>query len=432
MGTESLIMPLASSIFAPAVPLLMAEFKSTNTELGAFVVSIYVLGFAVGPLLIAPLSEMYGRLILYHTCNVLFVVFTAACALSPTLNALIVFRFIAGYAGSAPLTLGGGSIADMVAQDRRGVAMTIFAMGPLLGPVIGPVAGGYLSEAKGWRWIFWLLTMLGGAITISAFFIMRETYAPTILEHRAKRLQRITSNFHLRSKLNSGLTPRQLFARSIIRPLKMLFLSPIVLALSVFMALGYGYLYLLFTTFTSVFEEQYGFNSGTVGLTYLGVGIGSMIGMAGVGVVSDTILKKKSGTGEMKPEYRLLPMIYMSPLMCIGLFWYGWSASAKTFWLVPIIGTAIFGIGLFSAMSCITTYMVDAFTAYAASALAANTVLRSIFGAVLPLVGQKMYDSLGLAWGNSLLAFVALAMCPIPLIFYRYGETIRKRWSLKL
>lgn len=204
-------------------------------------------------------------------------------------------------------------------------------MGPLLGPVIGPVAGGYLSEVKGWRWIFWLLTILGGSITISALLIMRETYAPTILERRAKRLQQVTGNVHLRSKLNSGLKLRQLLARSIFRPLKMPFLSPIVLAVSIFMALGYGYLYLLFTTFTMVFEEQYRFSSEAVGLTYLGLGIGSMIGMGGVGIVSDTIPKKRSGAGEMKPEYRPLPMIYISSLMCIGLFWYRWSASVKTF-----------------------------------------------------------------------------------------------------
>jgi multidrug resistance protein len=166
----------------------MAEFKSTNTELAAFVVSIYVLGFAVGPLFIAPLSEMYGRVILYHSCNILFVLFTTACALSPSLNTLIGFRFIAGCAGSAPLTLGGGTIADMVAQDRRGAAMNIFAMGPLIRPVIGPVVRSYLSVAKGWKWIFWLLIILGGAITISAFLIMRETYVPTILERRTKRL----------------------------------------------------------------------------------------------------------------------------------------------------------------------------------------------------------------------------------------------------
>jgi hypothetical protein len=123
---------------------------------------------------------------------------------------------------------------------------------------------------KGWRWIFWLLRILGGVITISAFVIMTETCAPTILQRKAERLRKTTGNVHHRSKLDFSLKPRQLLARSIIWPLKMLFLSPIVMALSIFMALGYGYLYLLFTTFTKVFEEQYGFNSGRTYIPWAG------------------------------------------------------------------------------------------------------------------------------------------------------------------
>ena len=82
----------------------------------------------------------------------------------------------------------------------------------------------------------------------------------------------------------------------------------------------------------------------------------------------------------------------------------------------------------------ISTYLVDAFTTYAASALAANTVLRSLVGALLPLAGQKMYATLGDGWGNSLLAFIALAMCPLPVVLYKYGERIRKspRFQLNL
>jgi len=342
--------PLASSMFAPSVPQLMAEFKSTNAELASFVISVYILGFAVGPLVIAPCSEMYGRLSLYHICNVLFVVFTVACAVSSNLNMLIGFRFLAGCAGGGPLTLGGGTIADTVKQERRGVALTIYTMGPLLGPIIGPVAGGFLSEAEGWRWVFWILAIIGGVITVVSFLFMSETYALTILAHKAARVRKTTGNVNVRSKLDRGLQRRQLFAQSIIRPMRLLFLSPIVLSLSIFMALGYGYLYLLFTTFTMVFEEQYGFGSGTVGLTYLGLGVGSMIGLLGVGAASDSILRNRSMDGEMKPEYRLLPMIFISPLMGIGLLWYGWSASAKAFWLVPIVGTSIFGIGLFATM----------------------------------------------------------------------------------
>ena len=147
-------------MFAPGVPEVMSEFDSTNIELASFVVSIYVLGYAFGPLLIAPLSELYGRLVIYHSCNVLFVIFTVACALATNLNMLIGFRFLEGTFGSAPLTIGGGTIADMIIQQKRGAVMSVWAMGPLMGPVIGPVIGGYLSEAKGWRWVFWLIAIV--------------------------------------------------------------------------------------------------------------------------------------------------------------------------------------------------------------------------------------------------------------------------------
>ena len=233
--------------------------------------------------------------------------------------------------------------------------------------------------------------------------------------------------------------------------MKLLVFSPIVLALSTYMAVVYGYLYLLFTTITEVYEGQYHFSQGTVGLTYLGIGVGSVLGVITFGIASDKILKAKSKTGEMKAEYRLPPMIPGSFLVPIGcgfisqlrqmsltdvpiVFVYGWTADKHVFWLVPILGTGVVGLGLLATFMPIQTYLVDAFTIYAASALAANTVLRSLVGAVLPLAGQKMYATLGLGWGNSLLAFIALAMCPIPVIFYRYGEKIRTspRFQIKL
>lgn len=147
-------------MFAPGVPEVMTEFKSTNIQLASFVVSVYILGYAFGPFLVAPLSELYGRLPVYHVCNISFVIFTIACAVSSDLNMLIGFRFLEGVFGSAPLTLGGGSIADMIIQEKRGAMMALWAMGPLLGPVVGPVAGGFLSQAKGWRWVFWLIAIV--------------------------------------------------------------------------------------------------------------------------------------------------------------------------------------------------------------------------------------------------------------------------------
>jgi multidrug resistance protein len=154
--------PLASSMFAPGVPQVLADFGTTDALIGSFVVSIYVLGYALGPLLIAPLSELYGRMPLYHATNLLFVVFTVACAVATSMPMLVVFRFFEGCAGSAVITMGGGSIADLFVQSERGTAMSIWSIGPLVGPVVGPVAGGFLAQAKGWRWVFWVIAIAVG------------------------------------------------------------------------------------------------------------------------------------------------------------------------------------------------------------------------------------------------------------------------------
>ncbi|KAL2037035.1 hypothetical protein N7G274_010162 [Stereocaulon virgatum] len=434
ISVVTFLTPLASSMFAPGVPEAMLEFKSSNVTLASFVVSVYVLGYAFGPLVIAPLSEIYGRLPVYHVCNVLFVVFTIACAVSSNLNMLIGFRFLEGTFGSCPLTIGGGTIADMIIQEKRGGVMAIWALGPLMGPVIGPVAGGYLSQAKGWRWVFWVITIAAGAITVAAVFLIRETYAPILLEHKVEKLRKETGNMNLKSKLASNIAPVELWRLSITRPMKMLVLSPVVLALSTYMAVVYGYLYLLFTTLTTVYEDSYGFSQGSVGLTFLGIGVGSLFGVIIFGAGSDRLMKYLSKGGAMKPEYRLPLMIPGSFLLPIGLFMYGWAADKHVHWLVPIIGTGFVGLGLLATFMPIQLYLVDAFTIYAASAIAANTVLRSLVGALLPLAGRTMYMTLGLGWGNSLLAFVALAMCPIPFIFYTYGERIRTspRFQIKL
>lgn len=230
------VTPLASSIFAPGVPQLMEDFRSDSQELAAFVVSVYVLGFAFGPLFIAPLSEIYGRTIVYHACNVGFVAFLIACALAPTLNTLIVFRFFSGVFGSCPLTNGGGSISDMFRQEKRAVAMSAFSIGPLLGPIIGPVAGGFLAAAKGWRWVFWVLAIFAGFVAVLMLVLLRETYAPIILQRRVNRLRKETGNQLLRSKLDVGLSPVDFFKRSIVRPMKMLTRSPITAIFAFYMA----------------------------------------------------------------------------------------------------------------------------------------------------------------------------------------------------
>jgi multidrug resistance protein len=147
-------------MFAPSVEMVIQDFHSGNATIGTLVVSIYLLGYAFGPLFIAPLSEMFGRLPVYHCSTIMFILFNIACAKSTNFPMLTIFRVLTGIAGSGPLTLGPGSISDLYRQEERGKIIAIWTLPLLLGPTIGPIAGGYLSESLGWRWDFWFLVIV--------------------------------------------------------------------------------------------------------------------------------------------------------------------------------------------------------------------------------------------------------------------------------
>ncbi|KAH8646838.1 major facilitator superfamily domain-containing protein [Xylariales sp. PMI_506] len=282
IGTISLITLLSaitSTMPSSDSEQILADFKSTNPTLAAFVTTVYLIGYACGPLVIAPLSELYGRAPLYNICNILFIVFNVCCSASGSLAGLIVCRLLAGTAGSCPLTIGAGSIADMIPHERRGLAMAMWAMGPLLGPSIGPLG----------------------------MIFLKESCAYAILERKTKRLKKETGNKNLRPARHTGESGVAYIASAMGRPLKLLFGSPIVFLLSLYGATIYSYLYLCFTTFPRVFQGQYGFSVGSTGLVYLGIGIGSLLGLVVMGALSDRVagaLARRNG-GEPKPEYRL-------------------------------------------------------------------------------------------------------------------------------
>ncbi|KAL8963806.1 MAG: hypothetical protein Q9183_004941, partial [Haloplaca sp. 2 TL-2023] len=241
------------------------------------------------------------------------------------------FRFVAGCAGSAALTIGGGTIADVMPPEKRGKAMAIFAMSPLLGPSLGPVAGGFLSQAAGWRWIFRLLAILAGLVAILTLLFHRETYAPTLLRDKAKKMQEKTGETGYENKLEKNLPVQEDSFRAIVRPSRMLLFSPVILGLSLFMAPAYAYIYLLFVTFPQAFQTRYGFSTDIVGLVHLGMGTGVVIAAFAVGCISDRqVAKMAAKSGYRKPEDRLLITVLGGPLIAAGLFCYGWSYEART------------------------------------------------------------------------------------------------------
>ena len=200
-----------------------------------------------------------------------------------------------------------------------------------------------------------------------------------------------------------------------------------------YISVVYGFLYLLFVTITEVFENTYHWSTGIAGLSFLGIGIGMFVGLAVFGVTSDKRIRSLQAKAvaegktvhDVPPEVRLEGMLVAAILIPVGLFWYGWSAEKKIAWIMPIIGTGLFGLGLIGIFLSVQTYLVDCYALHAASVTSTHTVVRSLLAAFLPLAGQPLYKNLGLGWGNSVLGFIAVAMIPMPFVLIKYGAKVR-------
>ncbi|KAL2019036.1 hypothetical protein VTK56DRAFT_10140 [Thermocarpiscus australiensis] len=432
LSAITLLTPLASSILAPGIGSLSREFGNTNEIVGTMTVSIYLLGYVVGPLFLAPLSELYGRRPVLAAANIFFCVWQIGCALAPSIASLIVFRFLSGIGGAGVLTLGAGVISDVFRTDERGFAIGIYTLGPLLGPTIGPVVGSWLPQTIGWRWDFWIVFIVSVVVIAIFEFLNRETNPRILIQRKVQRLQKELGRSDLRSCYETAgseqRSPTRTLLNGLVRPTKMLFLSPLVFFVSLYIAFTYGTLYLLFTTIPVVFQETYGWSLGITGLVYICLGIANLSGWAVITATSDrgVVRRTKANGGVFEPEMRLPMSIYFSFFLPMTFFWYGWSTYYVTHWIVPVLGLFPFSFGIIGIFLPLTTYLVDCYPMYAASAIAANTVFRSLAGMLLPLAGPSMYQNLGLGWGNSLLGFICVVMIPVPMLLYRYGARLRK------
>lgn len=188
---------------------------------------------------------------------------------------VLVFRFMAGFFGSSPLANAGGTIADVLSANQRGLGMAIFASAPFLGPALGPITGGFLGLTAGWRWIEGFLAIFCGVIVILFSVAGSETYAPYLLRRRAGTLSAATGKvYRFRADAKAPLNIVVLFKASLLRPWKFLIYEPIVIILTIYTALIYGVLYLNFSAYPIVFQQLRGWNTGVGGLAFLGILVG--------------------------------------------------------------------------------------------------------------------------------------------------------------
>lgn len=375
----------------------------------------------------APASEIWGRRPVYTVTLAVAVIFTIPGAVAKNIGTLLVTRFIAGVAFSAPMTLVGGTLADMWRSEERGVPMAVFSAAPFCGPGVGPLVGGYLGAAGGWRWLYWIQLILSGIIWILISFTVPETYAPKILANRAKKMRKETGDDKYVTEQDLDMRPfSQRLQLFLLRPFQLLFRELIVFLISLYMSVLYGLLYMFFVAYPIVYQKGKGWGAGPTGLMFTPLICGVFLSAACAPLVNKHYLKlSEKYNGRPPAEVRLIPMMCSCWFIPIGVFIFAWTSYKDLHWAGPAFGGGAVGFGFIFLYNAANNYLVDSYQHQAASALAAKTFLRSFWGAAVVLFTNQMYDRLGDQWASSLIAFIGLACCAIPFVFYFYGARIR-------
>ncbi|KAH9232879.1 hypothetical protein K456DRAFT_1910538 [Colletotrichum gloeosporioides 23] len=432
------ISPVSSTMLAPALDTLADDLNVESDIETYLLMSIFLLAYAVGPFVLAPLSEMYGRVVVLQSANMFYLIFNTVCGFCTSKEQMLAFRFLSGLGGSAPQALGGGVLSDCFRAEERGTATAIYSLAPFLGPAVGPIAAGYLTQYMSWRWIFWTVSIADAVVQILAFLFLSETYAPKILAVKAKKLRKLTGNKNLRTEYERpDRTFGQTLGKNLVRPFRMLFTQPALQITALYRAYLYGLMYLVLASFPLVWSEQYDQEPGPASLNYISLGVGFVIGLQVSGPLIDkihtdavevyrTLKTRNNDTG--LPEFRIPLMFPTAIVTPVGLLLYGIAAHFKIHWIVPNIGAAILAAGLILSFQCVQTYVIDSYERYAASAAGAAAFVRTMAGFSFPLFAPKLYDALGIAWGNALLSGIVLVMgIIVPVVMWKWGAWLRSK-----
>lgn len=435
--TISAVLLVLNATFASSAPSgclpSVAEDFGVSGEAAALVITLFLLGYCAGPLLFAPLSELYGRRWVFYITFTLYIAFNFLCAFAPNFASLLIGRFFTGTLVSAPLSNAPGVLADLWNPMQRANAMGLFATMVWIGPALGPVVGGFLQLKKDWHWAFYVLLWFGAG-TWLIMLTIPETHAPTILVNKARRIRKAKIPGYEDVKAPAEAQDRSIkaiFKVALTRPWIILF-DPISFCCAIYLAVVYMLLYMLFSIYPIVFQERRGWNPGVGELPLLGTIVGAVFG--GLIVLYDTrrrtgrIKRGETKAEEMEPEDRL-PLAMLGGIgLAASMFWFAWSAEYNSVhWIVPTIAGGFLSIFMLLIFVSYINYLVDVYLMYAASAIAANTIVRSACGAAAPLFTRQMFHALGVGGGGSLVAGVATVLAIAPFVFYRYGKQIRVR-----
>ncbi|PGH23530.1 hypothetical protein AJ80_02484 [Polytolypa hystricis UAMH7299] len=393
----NLLASMATSITSPANAALMDEFNVSRI-VAILPLTSYVLAMGFGPIIGGPLSETVGRYPVYVLTIPLGALFGLGAGFTHNFGALCFLRFLSGLCWGPVLAISSGSISDTFAPQVRGPVSAVTVLVPFLGPGLGPVIGSLVVSRKDWRWTQWTLLFLAG-LSMLLVTLSEETLHPVIKRRLAKkRGQSVPKPLPLAARL------RTFAIVGLIRPIRMLFLEPIVSCICLYIAAEFGTLFSFFAAVPYAFGKVYHFSLEQSGLVFLSIVIGCFIGLITIFLCEIFHYRKqipRYPANRIPPEHRLYPAMIGSIVMPIGLFWYAWTVRSTISWASPAAAIIPFAWG--------------------------NLLARYGFAGVFPLFTIQMYEKLGIAWASSLLGFIALVLMPIPWVLFKYGPRIRAR-----
>lgn len=419
------------AMFSASLNQIMEQYHIgwTPATLGT---TLFVFGFASGPVIWGPLSELFGRRIVLLCSLFGYCCFNFATAVSKDVQSIMICRFFAGFIGAAPLVVAPAAFTDMYTSKYRGLAITVFVLVIFAGPMMAPILGAFTvkNHKLGWRWTCYFTGIVGLFSLILCIFLFPETYAPMILKEKAENLRRRTKNWGIYAPHEEfTLTLKEICEKNITRPLVMLFTEPILFMVTLYNAFVYGILYMFLTAIPIIFQGLYHWRTGVAQLPYIAMLLGAFIG----GIIACAfewhygIVEERDGY--IKPEKKLIPLMIGGIVFTIGIFWLGWGGAFgnRVHWIVPCIGAVPVGMGLILIFLPCFNYIIDCYLIYAASAIAGNTFLRSAFGAAFPLFTKQMFTNMKVKWALTLIGGLAAIMIPVPVFFYVYGDRFRLR-----
>ncbi|KAJ5917523.1 MFS general substrate transporter [Penicillium verhagenii] len=406
-----LVITLTTSIYIASIPGIMVEFHVGQT-LALSPVTFYAMGFTIGPMCTAALSEEFGRQYIYKVSLLLHLVLTVIAGAARNFYTIALCRALAGLVGSPAVSVFAGVLNDLweMPEDRLAVPLfVLYGLGGAIAPEIGPVVGEAIVASSGWRWTFWLTAILVGACFLAMLFVP-ETFEPEIKRKalnlpREGWLEALTASFK--------------------RPMHMLLVEPIIFPTAAIVTVSQVVIFILYAGYPVVLERVYGFTSYQVGLAFLPLLVGSLLAAP----VLSWVDRHKRALASPAPEDNLPGAMLAAILLPISLFWLAWTTRPTIHWAWPLLAGIPYGLGFALSQLVYPLYKNEVYcqVGLGASSLAVDVFMRYAISCVFPLFTIPLIDEIGFDWVMTGCGLVMVALAPVPWLLRKYGPLLRSR-----